>query len=58
MIADVMTPKPHTITPEMLASEALEHLNTAKITALFVVDGENRPIGLVHVHDLLRQGVK
>ncbi len=58
MIADVMTPRPHTITPDTLASEALEHLNTAKITALFVVDDENRPVGLVHVHDLLRQGVK
>jgi arabinose-5-phosphate isomerase len=42
----------------MLASEALEHLNSSKITALFVVDDANRPIGLVHVHDLLRQGVR
>jgi arabinose-5-phosphate isomerase len=58
MVADVMTPSPHTITPEALAAEALEHLNTAKITALFVVDEQNRPVGLVHVHDLLRQGVK
>jgi arabinose-5-phosphate isomerase len=58
MIADVMTRSPHTITPETLASEALEHLTTAKITALFVVDEESRPVGLVHVHDLLRQGVK
>jgi arabinose-5-phosphate isomerase len=58
MIADVMTLTPRTITPETLASEALEHLNSAKITALFVVDGENRPVGLVHVHDLLRQGVR
>jgi arabinose-5-phosphate isomerase len=58
MIADVMTASPHTITPDVLASEALEHLNAAKITALFVVDDQNRPVGLVHVHDLLRQGVK
>ena len=58
MIVDVMTSSPHTITPDALASEALEHLNAAKITALFVVDDENRPVGLVHVHDLLRQGVK
>ncbi|MGE3875485.1 MAG: SIS domain-containing protein [Parvibaculaceae bacterium] len=58
IIADVMTRTPRTITPDMLASEALEHLNTAKITALFVVDDQDRPIGLVHVHDLLRQGVK
>jgi arabinose-5-phosphate isomerase len=58
MIVDVMTRRPHTITPDVLASEALEHLTTAQITALFVVDDENRPVGLVHVHDLLRQGVK
>lgn len=57
-IADVMTRTPHTIAPDMLASEALEHLNSAKITALFVIDDADRPIGLVHVHDLLRQGVK
>jgi arabinose-5-phosphate isomerase len=58
MIVDVMTRTPRTIAPDTLASEALEYLNSSKITALFVVDGENRPIGLVHVHDLLRQGVK
>lgn len=57
-VADVMTRSPHMIAPDMLASEALEHLNSAKITALFVVDDLGRPIGLVHVHDLLRQGVK
>jgi arabinose-5-phosphate isomerase len=58
MIAEVMTATPRTISSDMLASEALEYLNSSKITALFVVDDENRPIGLVHVHDLLRQGVK
>jgi arabinose-5-phosphate isomerase len=57
-VADVMTRTPRTITPETLASEALEHLNSAQITALFVVDDQNRPVGLVHVHDLLRQGVR
>jgi arabinose-5-phosphate isomerase len=57
-IVQVMTHTPRTIAPDTLASEALEHLNSSKITALFVVDAENRPIGLVHVHDLLRQGVK
>jgi arabinose-5-phosphate isomerase len=57
-IADVMTHTPHTIAPETLASEALEHLNSSNITSLFVVDGEGRPVGLVHVHDLLRLGVR
>lgn len=57
-IVAVMTRTPRTVAPDTLASEALEYLNSSKITALFVVDGENRPVGLVHVHDLLRQGVK
>jgi arabinose-5-phosphate isomerase len=55
--ADVMTPAPKTIEPDALASEALEQLNAAKITSLFVVDGEGKPVGLIHIHDLLRLGV-
>lgn len=54
--ADIMTRSPKTIDPDALTSEALEQLNTLKITSLFVVDGERRPIGLIHVHDLLRIG--
>ena len=42
--------------PDQLAGEALEMLNAAKITTLFVVDG-GKPVGLVHFHDLLRIGV-
>ncbi len=57
-ICDVMTGTPHTIAPDTLASEALEHLNSMKITSLFVVDDQGKPVGLVHVHDLLRQGVR
>jgi arabinose-5-phosphate isomerase len=37
-------------------SEALELLNASKITALMVVDAE-KPVGIVHFHDLLRAGV-
>jgi arabinose-5-phosphate isomerase len=55
--ASVMTTAPRTIDPGALASEALEQLNSRKITSLFVVDEESRPIGLIHIHDLLRLGV-
>jgi arabinose-5-phosphate isomerase len=55
-VDEVMTRKPKTIRPDQLVSEALELINTMKITALFVVEGE-RPVGIVHVHDLLRAGV-
>ncbi len=56
-VAEVMTMSPKTIEPQALASEALEILNSANITSIFVVDEERRPIGLIHIHDLLRIGV-
>ena len=40
----------------MLASAALELINSLKHHALFVVD-KGKPVGVVHVHDLLRAGV-
>jgi arabinose-5-phosphate isomerase len=54
-VEDIMTRSPKTVRPDQLASEALEVLNSMKITALFVVDAD-RPVGLVHFHDLLRAG--
>jgi len=54
--ADIMNRRPRTVGPELLASAALEMMNAAKITALFVVEAA-RPVGVVHVHDLLRLGV-
>ena len=54
--AEIMTKKPKTIAPGMLASAALDVLNKSRITALFVVE-KGRPVGIVHVHDLLRAGV-
>lgn len=54
---NVMTRAPKTIDPSALASEALAQLNDMKITSLFVIDGEQRPVGLVHIHDLLRIGL-
>ena len=52
----VMTAAPKTVRPDQLASEALQLLNASKITALIVVEAE-RPVGIVHFHDLLRAGV-
>ena len=52
--SEVMTPKPRTVAPDTLASVALATLQ-GRITALFVVD-DGRPVGIVHVHDLLRTG--
>jgi arabinose-5-phosphate isomerase len=51
----VMTPEPKTIAPDALVASALELLNSAAITALIVVEGR-KPVGIVHMHDLLRLG--
>jgi arabinose-5-phosphate isomerase len=55
-VDEVMTQSPKTIRPDQLASEALQVLNSSKITALFVVE-QGLPVGIVHFHDLLRAGV-
>jgi arabinose-5-phosphate isomerase len=52
----VMTRGPKTVHADQLASEVLEIMNSSKITALFVVE-DGKPIGIVHLHDLLRAGV-
>lgn len=53
---DVANPAPITATPDMLAAEALARINNAKIGALFVCENR-RPVGILHLHDLLRIGV-
>ena len=53
---EVMTRAPLTIAPSALAAEALKIMNERRITVLFVVEGE-RPVGVLHVHDLLRAGI-
>jgi arabinose-5-phosphate isomerase len=52
----VMTTSPKTVRPDQLVGEALQLLNSLKITALIVVES-GRPVGIVHFHDLLRAGV-
>jgi arabinose-5-phosphate isomerase len=55
-VNQIMTKKAKTISPGMLASAALELINASRITALFVVE-KSKPVGIIHVHDLLRLGV-
>jgi len=55
-VEEIMTRAPLTVRPDQLASEALELLNTANKTQLVVVE-EGRPVGILHLHDLLRAGV-
>lgn len=55
-VETVMTPHPKSIDEDAFAGAALQVLNNHKITALFVVS-TGKPVGLVHLHDLLRIGV-
>ncbi len=54
---ELMTRTPKTIAGGVLAAEVIEFINAQQITAVFVVDDDGRPLGLIHIHDLLRIGV-
>jgi len=59
--ASVMTPNPKTIATDQLAAEALTFMNEKKITQLFVLDSRNKskkPIGILHMHDIVRAGIQ
>lgn len=56
-INDVMTTDCKTATANMLAAEALAIMDNGRISVLAVIDENNRPIGAVHLHDLLNAGV-
>lgn len=55
-VHSVMTVDPVVVEPNLLASAALEMMNRMRITALFVVEAR-QPLGIIHIHDLLRAGV-
>jgi arabinose-5-phosphate isomerase len=54
-VDQVMTREPKTVAPDTLAATALQVVNSSAITALIVTEG-GKPIGIVHMHDLLRIG--
>ena len=53
---DLMTKNPKTIVPNAMSAEALKIMHDKKITNLFVVEN-NKPVGVIHIHDLLINGV-
>ncbi|MBI3586733.1 MAG: KpsF/GutQ family sugar-phosphate isomerase [Ignavibacteriales bacterium] len=55
--AQTMSKNPKTIRKELLAASALEEMEAFNITQLVVVDGEHRPIGILHLHDLVKAGL-
>lgn len=54
-VDQVMTHEPKTVVRDTLAATALQIINSSSITALIVADGK-KPLGIVHLHDLLRIG--
>ena len=53
---DIMTPNPRTIEANALAVDALQMMRTQSITQLMVIDKEEY-VGVVHLHDLIREGL-
>ena len=56
-VNEVMTVNPITTTKQMLAGEGLSIMNDKEITSLFVLDDDGKAIGIIHMHDYLKNGV-
>ena len=54
---EIATINPITVRKKQFAAEALNIMNTRKISVLVVVDDTHHPVGVIHIHDLLRAGV-
>lgn len=57
LIANVMTHNCKTTHPKLLAAEAVQIMQEHEITSLLVLDEKRKPVGVIHMHDLLRAGV-
>lgn len=55
---DIMTKNPKVTKPDYLASFALQQMENFKITTLIIVDGEKKPIGILHLHELINLGLR
>lgn len=57
--ADIMNTQPQTIGSDVLAAEALRIMNDRPrpISSIFVLNDTDQPVGIVHLHDLLRAGI-
>lgn len=54
---DVMTKEPKTVSADTMAEKCLKILESNRITQLLVCDDENRPVGIIHIHDLITLGL-
>lgn len=56
-VSETMSRHPRTIAAERLAAEAVQMMEQHKINGLLVVDDNNKPVGALNMHDLLKAGV-
>ena len=56
-IDEMMTKNPKVISSGMLAAEALNTMQAYKITSLVITNKQNQPMGVIHLHDILRAGI-
>jgi arabinose-5-phosphate isomerase len=54
---EIMFTRPKTIAQGVLAAHALQEMESFKITQLVVVDGAGKPVGMLHLHDLVNAGL-
>ncbi|MFB6347608.1 MAG: SIS domain-containing protein [bacterium] len=57
-LTDVMTEDPITIESDLRAADALEIMEEHEITVLFILDDADRPEGVIHMHDILQEGIQ
>jgi len=57
LVSAIMTQDPISLHPDDLAAKGLNILSQKKITSLFVLDDTAKPVGLIHIHDFLEEGV-
>jgi len=55
--SDILTKNPKVMRQEYLASFALQQMENYKITTLIIIDENHKPIGIVHLHDLINLGL-
>jgi arabinose-5-phosphate isomerase len=56
-VAEVMTRNPKTVDPESLAVKAAQLMEDHRVTSLLVADREKKPVGIIHLHDIMKAGV-
>ena len=56
-IQDAMTKTPKVISPDALAAEAVRLIEQNEISVLIAVDKKNHPLGIIHIHELLKAGI-